>query len=78
MNWIQKLERKFGRYAINNLMLYITIFYIVGYALNMLSPGFYSTYLSLDVSAILRGQVWRLVTFIIEPDRKSTRLNSSH
>lgn len=67
MNWIQKLERKFGRYAINNLMLYITIFYIVGYALNMLSPGFYSTYLSLDVSAILRGQVWRLVTFIIEP-----------
>ena len=25
MNWIQKLERKFGRYAIHNLMYYIII-----------------------------------------------------
>ena len=30
MNWIQKLERKFGRYAIHNLMYYIIILYGVG------------------------------------------------
>ena len=24
MNWLDKLERKFGRYAIDNLMLYMS------------------------------------------------------
>ena len=30
MNWLDKLERKFGRYAIHNLMYYIIILYAVG------------------------------------------------
>lgn len=67
MNWIQKLERKFGRYAINNLMYYIIILYIVGYLVDMLNPGFFYSYLSLNVEAILHGQVWRLVTFLAQP-----------
>ena len=33
MNWINKLERKFGRYAIRNLMFYIMILYGVGFVL---------------------------------------------
>ena len=28
MNWLDKLERKFGKYAIHNLMYYIIILYI--------------------------------------------------
>lgn len=67
MNWIQKLERKFGRYAINNLMYYIIILYIGGYLIDMLNPGFFYAYLSLNVEAILRGQIWRLVTFLAQP-----------
>lgn len=67
MNWIQKLERKFGRYAIQNLMYYIIILYGIGFLLNSVAPGFYTQYLSLNVNAILQGQIWRVVTFLIQP-----------
>ena len=36
MNWINKLERKFERYAIHNLMHYIIILYAVGFVLNLI------------------------------------------
>lgn len=71
MNWISKLERKFGRYAIPNLMMYIIILYGVGFVLNLINPSFYYTYLSLDAQAILHGQIWRIFTFIIEPPSDS-------
>ncbi len=67
MNWIDKLERKFGRYAIHNLMYYIIILYALGYVIQLFAPGLYAAYLSLSPSAILHGQIWRLVTFIIYP-----------
>ncbi len=67
MNWIDKLEKKFGRYAIRNLMYYIIILYATGYVVQIFAPEFYMLYLSLDVTAILHGQIWRLVTFIIYP-----------
>ena len=65
MNWLNKLERKFGRYAIPNLMIYIVALYVTGYVLNMINPSFYMEYLSLNAQAILHGQVWRILTFII-------------
>lgn len=67
MNWLNKLERKFGRYAIPNLMLYIIIMYGAGYVLQLVNPTFYYTYLCLDAKAILHGQIWRIITFIIQP-----------
>ena len=67
MNWINKLERKFGKYAIPNLMYYIIILYAFGFAIDLFAPGFYYEYLSLNAYAILHGQVWRIVTFIIQP-----------
>lgn len=67
MNWINKLEKKFGRYAIPNLMWYVIILYGVGFVLQMIIPGFYEAYLSLDADAIVHGQIWRMVTFIIQP-----------
>ena len=66
-NWLSKLERKFGRYAIPNLMYYIIILYAAGFILNILNPDFYYRFLSLDAQAILHGQIWRVVTFIIQP-----------
>ena len=53
MNWLNKLERKFGRYAIPNLMYYIIILYGAGFVLNLLNPQFYNQYLSLNAEAIL-------------------------
>lgn len=64
---IDKLERKFRKYAIPNLMYYIIILYAVGWVLQVFAVGFYESYLCLDPTRILRGQIWRLVTFIIYP-----------
>lgn len=67
MKWLKKLERKFGKYAIPNLMFYVVILYAVGFIFELIAPEFYYSFLSLDIAAIFRGQVWRLVTFIIQP-----------
>lgn len=67
MNLINKLERKFGKYAVHNLMFYMIIMYGAGAIIQLINPMFYYTFLSLDVPAILRGQVWRLFTFMIQP-----------
>ena len=46
---INKLERKFGRYAIRGLMKYIMLLYGLGLIMFFVSPEFYSNWLSLDV-----------------------------
>ncbi|MCI9215540.1 hypothetical protein AALA78_08000 [Lachnospiraceae bacterium 42-17] len=71
MNWLDKLERKFGRYAIPNLMYYIIILYGAGFVLNMVNSSFYYQYLALDIGEVLHGQIWRLLTFIIQPPSDS-------
>ena len=67
MKWFDKVERKLGRYAIPNLMRYMVIVSIIGSVLGLVVPGFYEMYLSLNVYAILHGQVWRIVTFLFYP-----------
>lgn len=67
MKWMKKLERKFGKYAIPNLMFYIIILYAFGFILYRIAPSFYYNYLSLNMHAVFQGQVWRLITFIIQP-----------
>ena len=71
MNWINKLERKLGKYAIPNLMYYVIILYVVGFVLDIIAPGFYEEYLSLNAYAVLHGQIWRVFTFIIQPPATS-------
>lgn len=66
MNWMDKLERKMGRYAVPNLSRYFVGAIVLGYVLSMLSPGF-TDWISYDVSAILHGQIWRLFTWIFMP-----------
>ena len=67
MRFFNKLERRFGRYAIHNLMYYIIIMYVMGFVMMYMDPMFFTRYLSLDAEAILHGQVWRLVTFLLYP-----------
>ena len=64
MNFINKLERKIGRYAIKNLMRYIIILYVIGYILMRFAPDVYNL-LVFDPSLIMQGQVWRIVTFLV-------------
>lgn len=71
MKWLNKLERKFGRYAIPNLMYYIIgitmAVYVVQYVLNISSYH----YLSFIPDLIMKGQVWRIITFIFIPPASS-------
>lgn len=63
---MSKWEKKFGKYAISNLTLILIMCYVAGYILTWLAPTI-MTYLTLDAYAILHGQVWRLVTWLIIP-----------
>lgn len=66
MNWLNRLERKFGRFGIRNLTMYIIGAYVLGYLLQILYPNI-MTYLSLNPYEILHGQVWRIVTWLLIP-----------
>ena len=66
MKFIDKLERKFGRFGIPNLTIYIIGCYVLGYILTAAAPGVLSM-LSLDMSMVMKGQIWRLVTWVIYP-----------
>ena len=39
MKFIDKLERKFGRFGIPNLTIYMIVCYVIGYALMIVNPG---------------------------------------
>ena len=66
MNFLNKMERKFGRYAIQNISLMMIICYAFGYAIQFVNASFLD-YLVLNPYHILHGQVWRLVTCILIP-----------
>ena len=65
-NWLNKLERKFGRYAVDNLTNYLLICYAVGYGISIFMPNMLYYFL-LEPGYILQGQVWRLISWIIIP-----------
>lgn len=67
MRFIDKMEQKLGRFAIPRLMIFITIAYIVGYILFYVGATDVLAALSLNAEKILHGQVWRVVSFVIQP-----------
>ncbi|HWQ30872.1 MAG TPA: hypothetical protein VN549_07765, partial [Negativicutes bacterium] len=70
--WIDKLERKYGRFAIKNLMAYIVGITGIVYALSYFDrSGFITGKLMLVPQLVLRGEVWRLVTYIFIPPATS-------
>lgn len=66
MNWLDKLERKLGRFAIPNLTVYLLAAYVIGFGIVYLMPEM-TAYLTLEPALILRGQVWRIVSWILIP-----------
>ncbi len=67
MKFLNKLEKKFGKYAIKNLMYYIIMLYALGFVILLVKPEIYTNFLSLNAAAIMSGQVWRIFTYIIYP-----------
>lgn len=47
MNYLNKLERKIGKYAIPNLSLWLVVTYALGYLMMYMTPGIIS-YLMLE------------------------------
>ena len=62
--FLGKLERKFGKYAISNLSLYIIIGYIIGYVLTFTGS---LEFISLNPYYISKGQIWRIITWVLVP-----------
>lgn len=73
MNWLDKLERKLGRFAIRNLMGYIVGITGIVYALSRFdSSRSVIGKLMLIPGLVLKGEVWRLVTYIFIPPSTTT------
>lgn len=66
MNWLDKLEKKLGRFAIPNLTVYLLAGYVIGFAIYYLAPGLLG-WLTLEPAYILRGQVWRIISWVLIP-----------
>ena len=66
MNFLNKMERKIGKYAIPNLMIYLIAAYCIGFVIYTVNPNF-MLMLTLSPYHILHGQVWRLITWILMP-----------
>lgn len=66
LNWLDKLERKFGRYAIPNLTVYLLAGYVIGFAVYYLAPNLLR-YLTLEPYYILHGQIWRIISWVLIP-----------
>ena len=66
MNWLDKLERKLGRFAIPNLTVYLLAGYVIGFGIMVFMPDMLG-YLTLEPALILRGQVWRIISWVLIP-----------
>ena len=64
MTAMEKLERKFGKRKGPNLMMGLIIAYAVGYLVTRIAPAAFEA-LCFNPYEIFRGQVWRLVTFLV-------------
>ncbi|MCM1187887.1 MAG: rhomboid family intramembrane serine protease [bacterium] len=71
---MSKWERKFGKYAIPNLTVVLLLGYVVGYILEWTVPRFMN-YLTLNPYAILHGQIWRVLTWVLAPPSSATNLS---
>jgi hypothetical protein len=72
MDWMDRLERRFGRYAVDNLIVYIVGLNGFVYLLTLIEPtGTYVRKLMLVPALVLRGEIWRLITYVFIPPSTS-------
>ena len=69
MNFLNKLERKFGKFAIQNLMLYIMMGQTIVLFFTLLTNStMLVEFLYFNPLLIIKGQIWRLFSFIFIPN----------
>ena len=61
MNWMDKLERKWGRHAVANLSRYFVLAQVIGYVVQLTAPGLMS-YMNFDM-----GKIYMMITVAIVP-----------
>ena len=66
-NWLNRLERKYGRYGIPNLTNILVAGQILVLAIELFVDRTISFWLGLSRSLLLQGQVWRAISFIFIP-----------
>ena len=68
MSWLDKLERKFGKYYIHNLITVVVVVNAIVYFLALIGGDSANmTNLMLIPQKVLHGEIWRLITFIFIP-----------
>lgn len=66
MKWLNRLERRFGRYALPNLTVLLVAGQSVGFIIGSADPARLENW-SLVPAKVLEGEVWRLVLFPFLP-----------
>ena len=66
-NWLNRLERKYGRYGIPNLTNILVAGQILVLAIELFVDRTIPYWLGLSRSLLLQGQVWRVISFIFIP-----------
>ena len=66
-SWLDRFAYKHPRLGIPRLMLYMVIGNLIVFFFDQFSRGTFSAMLAFFPSLILKGQIWRLVTFIFVP-----------
>lgn len=75
MDGYYKFKQKFGRFAVENLSLYVTVIFAIGYLL--IVTGFGTNimqYLAFYPKQVLHGQIWRILTAIFVPPTFTSNL----
>lgn len=66
MNFLTKLERKYGKFAIPNLTMILIGAFVLGYLILIVQPEAMDI-INLNPARIMRGEIWRLITWIVMP-----------
>lgn len=65
--WLDRFCYQHPRFGIQNLMKYIAFGNMAVFLLDMVSNGTFSQIIAFYPSLILKGQIWRLVSFVFVP-----------
>ncbi len=68
---MNKIKRFLRRIEIENLMTYVAVTMVIVFAGDLATESMLSNALSFNAEAILRGEVWRIITFLFIPQSSS-------
>ena len=66
-NWLNKLERKYGRFGIPNLTNILVAGQILVFAIELFIDRTITAWVGLNRFFLLQGQIWRMITFVFIP-----------